>query len=154
MKTIMGKTFYSSLVAFTLLFTACGEEGSSSDSDNKSEYLPNSTKMTLTSSTKNIINEKEDHTEDSYKLAISKEGKYSINLKLLDGSAGASLKNIWAVVYDEDGNELIKLDELGVNEAGDAYEDKEFDVLITGNIYIKIGRKSNLDTNYKLNITK
>ena len=150
MKTIMGKTFYSSLIAFSILFTACGE----TSSDTTSEYLPNSTKMTLVDSVQGTINETEDHTEESYKLAISETGKYSINLKLLDGSTYGDTDNIWAVVYDENGNELIKLDDYWVDNVNDFYASREFDVLTTGNIYVKIGRDANLPTKYDFNISK
>ena len=89
-------------------------------------------------------------TEDWYKLPLSDTGTYTVYFHQLAGTATASGDYTSFIVYDELGNQLVRLP-YSLSAAGQ-YSRVTFEAIIAGNYYIRVSRGYDRAVKYKFTV--
>ena len=147
----------STALMAVLLLTGCLEDNSAdSDGDGVPDtpaLYTDTTAYTLTEEIIGLINEVPDHTEEIYKITLSKTGVYTLYMETLPGTADSDGTETHAYVYDEYGTELVDLYASYNMDAVGEWNRKTFEALNAGDYYIRINRDYNIDTVYTFKIT-
>ena len=115
-------------------------------------HFPNAVLYTLQDDATGFINDNPNHDEDVYKMSVTKTGTYTISIEMLTGTKDTSGSRTLVHIYDKDEKLIGSIFNSGeLDKPGDWYRET-FEVIATGDIYVKINRDYQLPAKYSFNI--